>query len=274
MSKMQLGVIVNLGSVPEEALQKVANLGLPTCQLAVWNEALATPAVADQVKAAVKNTGVQISAVWMGWPGPKAWNFIDGPSTLGLVPEAYRGMREQALIKGSRFAAELGVDLLVTHVGFIPENPSDPLYPGLVASLRYIVRQCRANGQTFCFETGQETPTTLLRIIDDLGGDNLGINLDPANLAMYGKANPNDAADMLAPYIRGVHAKDGRYPTDGRSLGKETPLGQGVVDFPRLIETLKKHDYQGAITIEREISGEQQIADINAAVAYLKRLID
>src|SRR5690606_15578730 len=123
--KMQLGVIVRLGAVPEEALQKVADLELPTCQLAVWNESLATPEMAAKVKAAAEQTGVQISAVWMGWPGPKAWNFIDGPATLGLVPEAYRGMREQALIKGSRFAAELGVDLLVTHVGFIPENPSD-----------------------------------------------------------------------------------------------------------------------------------------------------
>mgnify|MGYP000854761087 CR=1 FL=1 len=274
MSKMQLGVIVRLGAVPEEALQKVADLELPTCQLAVWNESLATPEMAAKVKAAAEQTGVQISAVWMGWPGPKAWNFIDGPATLGLVPEAYRGMREQALIKGSRFAAELGVDLLVTHVGFIPENPSDPLYPGLVASLRYIVRECRANGQTFCFETGQETPTTLLRVFEDLGGENVGVNLDPANLAMYGKANPNDAAEVLGPWIRGVHAKDGLYPTDGRNLGKETPLGQGVVDFPRLIETLKKHDYAGAITIEREISGPQQIADIKAAVVYLSSLIN
>lgn len=274
MSKMQLGVIVNLGEVPEEALQKVADLELPTCQLAVWNEALATPEVAQKVKAAVERTGVQISALWMGWPGPRVWNFIDGPTTLGLVPEAYRGMREQALIKGSRFAAELGVDLLVTHVGFVPENPSDPLYPGLVSSLRYIVRECKANGQTFCFETGQETPTTLLRIMEDLGGENVGVNLDPANLAMYGKANPNDAAEMLGPWIRGVHAKDGLYPTNGRNLGKETPIGEGVVDFPRLIDTLKKHDYKGAITIEREISGERQIADIKAAVAYLSGLIE
>lgn len=273
MSSMQLGVIVNLTSVPEAALQKVADLGLPTCQLAVWNEALATPENAEQVKAAVRNTGVQISAVWGGWPGPKAWNFIDGPSTLGLVPEAYRGMREQALMRISDFAALLEVDTFVTHVGFVPENPSDPLYPGLLASLRYLLRHFKKNGQTFCFETGQETPITLLRVIADLGGENLGVNLDPANMVMYGKANANDAADMLAPYIRGVHAKDGLYPTDGYHLGKETAVGEGVVDFPRLIETLKRHGYTAPITIEREIAGPQQIADIKASVEYLKSLI-
>lgn len=273
MSKMELGVIVGLTAVPEEALQKVADLGLPTCQLSVWNEALATREMAEKVKEAMKKTGVRVSAVWVGWPGPKVWNFIDGPTTLGLVPEPYRAMREQALIRGSDFAAHLGVDTVVTHVGFIPESPSDPLYPGLIASLRYILRHCKSKGQTFCFETGQETPVTLLRVIAELGGENLGVNLDPANLAMYGKANPNDAAEMLGPYIRGVHAKDGLYPTDGNRLGKETPLGEGVVDFPRLIETLKKYGYTGPLTIEREISGEQQIKDIKAAAAYLTSLI-
>lgn len=245
MSSMQLGVIVNISAGADAALQKVSDLGLPTCQLAVWNEALATPENAEKVKEAVRRTGVQISAVWAGWPGPKAWNFIDGPSTLGLVPEAYRGMREQALMRISDFAALLEVDTLVTHVGFVPENPSDPLYPGLLASLRYVLRHCKRHGQTFCFETGQETPITLLRIISDLGGENLGVNLDPANMVMYGKANAIDAAEMLGPYLRGIHAKDGLYPTDGYKLGRETAIGDGVVDFPQFIETLKKHGYTG-----------------------------
>lgn len=273
MSGMKLGVIVTLTQNPREVLQKVVDLELPTCQLTVWNEALATKEMAEQVKDAVAETGVEISAVWAGWPGPKVWNFIDGPTTLGLVPEAYRAMREQALLRISNFAAELGVDTVITHVGFVPENPSDPLYPGLLSSLRYIVGHCRRNGQAFCFETGQETPITLLRVINDLGGENVGVNLDPANLVLYGKGNPNDAAEILGPYIRGVHAKDGLYPTDGYKLGKETPLGQGVVDFPRLIATLKKHGYTGPLTIEREISGPQQIADIKAAVQYLTPLL-
>lgn len=75
----------------------------------------------------------------------------------------------------------------------------------------------------FNFETGQETSITLLLTIQDIGLDNLGINPDPANLLMYGKGNPQDAVYMYGDYIRGVHIKDGLYPTDGRRLGKETP---------------------------------------------------
>jgi sugar phosphate isomerase/epimerase len=102
---------------------------------------------------------------------------------------------------------------------------------------------------------------------------NLGINLDPANLLMYGKANPVDALDVFGAYVCGVHAKDGEYPTNGRELGMEKPLGQGRVNFPALIDRLTALGYSGALTIEREISGEQQIADIRLGKTFLEGLI-
>jgi L-ribulose-5-phosphate 3-epimerase len=132
---------------------------------------------------------------------------------------------------------------------------------------------CDGNGQAFWFETGQETPITLLRAIQDVGMDNLGINLDPANLLAYGKGNPVDALDILGPYVKGVHAKDGEYPTDPRELGAEKPLGEGRVDFPTLIAKLKALGYTGALTIEREITGPQQIADIKAGKVYLESIL-
>jgi L-ribulose-5-phosphate 3-epimerase len=134
------------------------------------------------------------------------------------------------------------------------------------------VEDCGERGLEFWFETGQETPVVLLRVIEDLGYDNLGINLDPANLLMYGKANPVDALDVFGQYVRGVHAKDGEYPTGGRQLGVEKPLGEGRVNFPVLIPKLKGLGYTSALTIEREISGPKQIADIKHAIAVLSKL--
>ena len=189
------------------------------------------------------------------------------------MPPQYRAERVAALKAGAEFAARVGVDTVTTHVGFIPEDPGNPLYPGLLDALRQVVEACAERGLTFCFETGQETPTTLLRVIEDLGGEHLGINLDPANLLMYGKANPVDALDVFGAYVRGVHAKDGEYPTNGRELGVEKPLGQGRVHFDQLIPKLKSLGYAGALTIEREISGPRQIADIKAAIALLEKLI-
>lgn len=50
-------------------------------------------------------------------------------------------------------------------------------------------------------------------------------------------------------------------------------VGTGKVDFPRLIEGLKAHGFDGSLTIEREISGEQQRIDILDTKAYLEALI-
>ena len=176
-------------------------------------------------------------------------------------------------MQGAQIAAWVGVPSVTTHVGFIPESPNNPLYPGLLDALREVVGACRERGLTFAFETGQETPVTLLRVIEDLGAGGLGINLDPANLLMYGKANPVDALDVFGKYIVGVHAKDGEYPTNGRELGVEKPLGEGRVGFPRLLAKLKALGYSGALTIEREISGPRQIEDIKHAIAVLSALI-
>lgn len=270
---MKLGIIVSLTEQPEVGLSKARDLDLPTCQLACWRPGILTEAMAEEVKKAAKRTGIEITTVWAGWSGPAVWDFYDGPLTLGVVPVTYRAQRLQDLKRASDFARWLGVGSITTHVGFIPENPNDPTYREVIIALREVATYCNRNGQDFCFETGQETPTTLVRTLDDIGLDNLGVNLDPANLIMYGKANPLDAMDLLGPYIKGVHAKDGEYPTCGQRLGVEKPLGEGKVNFPALIAQLKEHKYQGALTIEREISGPQQIEDIRRAKELLLPLL-
>jgi sugar phosphate isomerase/epimerase len=256
----------------KQALENVRDLGLATCQVVCWERDLLNPAVAQRLVAAAQTYDVEITTLWAGLPGPHVWDFVRGPISIGLVPPAYREERIATLKEGADFAAQVGAPSITTHVGFIPENLTDPLYPGLLDALREVVTYCGERDLEFWFETGQETPVVLLRVIEDLGLPNLGINLDPANLLMYGKANPVDALDVFGRYVRGVHAKDGEYPTDGRRLGVEKPLGEGRVDFPTLIPKLKGLGYTGALTIEREISGPQQIADIKRAIAVLSEL--
>jgi len=103
-----------------------------------------------------------------------------------------------------------------------------------------------------------------------VGLDNQGVNFDLANLILYGKANPVDAIELLGPYVQGIHAKDGLWPTNPRKLGEEVPIGKGKVDFRGSSRALKERNYRGAVTIEREISGPQQVEDVRAAKAILK----
>ena len=270
---MRLGVMIDLHSDVEKSFRQLMEIGLSDCQLCCWDTSLFTEVIAGKVREETNRLGIKISTFWCGWPGPKVWDFYEGPITLGLTPSEYRYARSEALMKGSDFAKLLGVDQMATHVGFIPENPLDPAYAAMVAILKDIVGHCEKNGQKFLFETGQETPITLLRLMEDLGKKNVGVNLDPANLLLYGKANPVDALDILGPYVLDVHAKDGEYPVNGKSLGEEKALGQGKVNFPCFIFRLKEMGYDGPITIEREISGEQQKKDILEAIKLLEPLI-
>jgi len=272
MSKMEVGVMAGLTD-EGDPFEHVGLFGLKTCQLANWNENLWRPKLADEMKKLARRAGVRIAAVWAGYPPPGVWNFIDGPLTLGLVPAKYRAERVACLKKGADFAACAGAPAIITHVGFIPENPKDELFKGTVKAVRQVALHCKRRGIGFWFETGQETPVTLLRTIQAVGLDNVGINLDPANLILYGKANPVDALDVFGRYVRNVHAKDGLYPTDGMNLGREVPVGKGKVNFPRLLARLDELGYRSELIIEREISGDQQIRDIRKTVGYLRRLV-
>jgi L-ribulose-5-phosphate 3-epimerase len=267
---MRLGLIIGIGKDPESAIKKVHDLGVPTCQVGVGAFG---PEMVKRLRDALDHYGIEATSVVVGFPGPEVYDFYQGPETIGFVPRQWRAARIEASKKASDFAKQLGIPAIQGHCGFIPENPNEPLYKEVVEAVREVAGYARRNGQSLRYETGQETPITMLRAIQDVGLDNQGVNFDCANLIMYGKANPVDALDVIGKYVQGVHAKDGLWPTNPKELGEEVPIGKGKVDFPRVIQKLRALNYQGAITIEREISGPQQMEDIRREKAYLEALI-
>ena len=267
---LRLGLIIGIGREPEDAISKVKSLGLPTCQVFVSE---IDSRHAGPLRIALDKNQIEATALVVGGPGKEVYDFYQGPLTIGLVPRETRDRRITHIKEASDFAKECRIDAVQTHCGFIPENPNDPLYRETIAALREVVGYCKKNGQNFRYETGQETPITLIRAIEDVGLDNQGVNFDLANLILYGKANPVDAIELLGPYVQGIHAKDGLWPTNPKELGEEVPIGKGKVDFPRIIARLKEINYRGAVTIEREISGAKQVEDVRAAKAYLEGLI-
>jgi len=272
---MNIGTLISLRQLEllEDRLSWMRSVDMDHCQLLSWLPEQWTPENAEMIKGLLEKYSITVTAFWCGWSGPVIWNFYEGPLTLGLVPAEYRQTRIRDLCNGADFAKSLGITDVVTHMGYIPENPHDPNFIPFCIAVRTVAQHLKKNGQYLLFETGQETPVTLLRCFEEVNMDNLGINLDTANLIMYGKANPVDALDVFGKYVRNLHAKDGKYPTSGKELGIETKLGEGKVDFPALFRKLKELGYDSHVTIEREIDGEQQRQDIVNARNYLQQLI-
>jgi L-ribulose-5-phosphate 3-epimerase len=269
----RLGVVAKVisGDTAESTISHVHDLGFPTCQ--IFYEKLSLAEAPGLIEAS-KRHDVEVTAVSEHNPGPRVFDFYQGPLTIGIIPEKYRRPRIDALKLAADFALACNIPSIHTHIGFIPEDPNDPIYPGAVIAVREVAQHCKDQGRMLLLETGEETPTAMLRMIQDVGTGNVFVNLDPANLLMYGKGNPVDAMDVFGPLVRGMHAKDGLLPTGTRDLGAEVPIGTGKVNFPLLFKRLKEVKYDRAITIEREISGPKQTADILQSKVYLQKLID
>jgi sugar phosphate isomerase/epimerase len=205
-------------------------------------------------------------------------DYADVPTverTVGLVPRNTRAERVARTKAVSDVAKELGIDSVACHIGFVPEEASDPTYTEILDVTRDICDHCAKNGQNFTLETGQEPAQVLLRFIGDVGRDNLKINFDPANMILYGTGDPIEALDVLAKYVVSVHCKDGDWPDRDKpeALGKETALGEGSVELSRFIHKLKEVGYRGILSVEREEpDANKRREDIKKAVTLLRWL--
>jgi sugar phosphate isomerase/epimerase len=221
---------------------------------------------------AARPAGIEIVSTVTGFPQEDYSSIAAIHRTGGLVPDE----PAQANIANVRDAVEfthgLGADLLTFHAGFIPESPADPVFGKLRDRLARCADDAAKLGVRIGLESGQESAVALKQFLDALGRPNVGVNFDPANMILYGRQNPIDAVAVLAGRIFQVHAKDGRWSSEpGREWGKEVPLGEGDVNFPKFMAALSSAGFTGTLIIERE-AGSQPIDDIRAGTAFLQTL--
>lgn len=274
MREMSVGIMLGVGDNPRDSFEKANRVGVDNAQFGCPADKYLAGEGLDELRQLITDSGVTITVVFCGFEGESYADIPAVQRTVGYVPEATRLARLDKTRQISDFARAMGVDYVAAHIGFVPEEPDNPTYGQMVEAVREVCDYCKGNGQCFSLETGQETAETLLEFIKDVDRDNLRVNFDPANMILYGSGEPIAALKLVGKYVTSVHCKDGTWPTEKDQLGHETPLGEGDVGIPKLIATLKEIGYKGPLTIEREITGEQQIADMIVAKEYLERLRD
>ena len=271
---MHVGILVPVDENFENKVSIVKKIGFKSGQISIWDMSMYTKECAEHIQNICSDFDFEITSLWCGWSGPVDWYYPAMYTTLGLVPAWLRNQRMIDLMDGAAFGNLLGIEDIVTHIGYIPDNPLDENYIGIVNALTVIGTELKKNGQRLLFETGEELPVTLVQMMKATGLDNLGVNLDPANLILSGRANAVEALNYFGPYFMRMHAKDALRPVPGELHGVEVPVGKGHANFPELIKILKSLGYDGEITIEREgVDDEIWIKDISEAKVYLEGLI-
>jgi len=257
MSNRKIGVMIEsfrLGTRP--GIDKAAQIGADGFQIYVTQGEI-TPDDLDQTgrrefKQFVADKGLVISALCADY----GKGFLDAEQNVELVRKSKRCVD---------LAVDLGVTVITTHIGKLPEDTADPRYRACRQAVAELADYAADRGVAFATETGPESPEALKTFLDAIDSPGIKVNYDPANLCMAGFDHLG-GVKVLADYIVHTHAKDGL-----AGQLKEVPLGEGDVDLARWVAALDDIGYDGFLTIEREV-GENPQADIEKAVSFLRTL--
>ena len=261
----------------EGGLAAAKELGVDGVQMFVSGEM--SDRELKRVRRSLDDSGLELSAVCADFGGHGFMVAKDNPAR---VKRSKRAVDE---------ALALGTRIVTTHIGCVPVDPANERYPIMLDACRELAIYARDHEAWFAIETGPETGPVLRRFLDDLGVEKgLGVNFDPANLAMVVQDDVVAAVEALGPFIVHTHAKDGRNtdpnvnpeitygavpcPPGVEQWGGfvEVPLGEGSVPWPEYLAALKAVGFDGYLTIEREV-GDNPRADIDLAVGFLRDLL-
>ena len=263
---LEVGLMFWGDQEPLKMIQAVKSLGL-RCGHLGFTGAVDFTGLAEVYSKALEDEDFTVTAVFAAYDGESYADIPTVLNTVGFIPEATRTARELRTYEVIDMTAAIGVDIFACHIGFVPEDHTDPVYAPVRDMVRRICDYAAVRGITFALETGQEPAETLLHFLEDVARPNLKLNFDPANLILYGTSEPISALKLVGKHVVSVHCKDGNWPDKNvaGSLGTEMPLGEGSVGMANFVNTLKEIGYTGALTIEREVSLDQDMDDRHQA---------
>lgn len=281
MKRFKLGVLLESFRLPaREAIAAASDLGLDGVQIYATTGEFSpdnmNSAKKKELLSMLNAGGLEISALC----GDFGMGFGDMEKNPELIEKSKRVIY---------LAKELGTDIVTTHIGVVPSDPSHERYKIMREACAKLAEYADSLDAHFAVETGPETSATLKSFLDSLNSTGVAVNLDPANLVMVTGDNPVKAVENLSKYIVHTHAKDGIKHIDcnpeyiyrvlhpmpeelqNQRLFSEVPLGTGSVPYKEYLDALEKIGFNGYLTIEREV-GENPIKDIETAAEFLREL--
>lgn len=137
-------------------------------------------------------------------------------------------------------AAELGSPIL----RLVADPEGEPLVEAISHPLEPLLADLRAANIVLAIENHDRlTAAQLVALVERLGSECVGICLDTVN-SFGALEGPRLVVEALAPYTVNLHLKDFtifRAPQNMGFIIEGRPLGQGRLDIPWVLETLRAH---------------------------------
>jgi sugar phosphate isomerase/epimerase len=236
----------------ESALRHIAELEFDKIELAIVEESphLRPSEVAENPEAAIHRlrAGPSLTASAL------ALGFGDAEPDSPTLRKRFEAM--------CRFAKPLTVAVLT-----IPAAPIGTPFDAEVKRLTALSSLAMREGLVLAVETHGQTltasPAEAVALCEAVPG--LGLTLDPSHYIQGGYKE----WDAVYPYVQNVHLRD-----TGKAPGEfQVRIGQGEIDYSRVVSLLERHRYDRSLTISI-LDRPDNVFDVEVEVRKLKLLLE
>lgn len=156
--------------------------------------------------------------------------------------------------KAANLCERLGLRTLITAIGGHYKEGEDK--EAFMRHIDDLAGYCAQRGITIGLEVHGEimaSGQSSLPVIEEIGRDNVKINYDTANCEFYGGVSAVEDLPGVIPRLVLVHLKD---KIGGQGEWNFPAVGEGHVDFAKVLQILKDGGYSGPYSVEIEFQGE------------------
>jgi sugar phosphate isomerase/epimerase len=185
----------------------------------------------------------------------------DGGLACSAIGGYARCYEREAVDRLLAVTAALGAERVRVMVPALNGSSYPALFEGARKDYAWIAERAAHHGVKALVELHHQTicasASAALRLIDGLDPAHVGVIHDVGNLLIEGQEDHRSAFEMLGPYLAHVHVKNVAWRETGRRddgsaiwSAEWAPLRDGVADLGAYFDALKKHGYDGWVTIE------------------------
>jgi len=169
-------------------------------------------------------------------------------------------------IKAVRWAAAYGLPVVNTAVG--GHQSADENESAFLDNVGELADAADAAGVVVALEIHGDimaSSDVTIPLIEKIGRDSVKVNYDTANVEFYSGDLAVDDLPKITGQLAHVHLKD---TTGGKGNWNFPAIGDGHVDFGRVLEILRGAGYSGPYSVEIEFQGEPwpSLDEVNAAM--------